>query len=84
LGNPVNNSEETHVKHTKNKKRGGLATRSIVHKSNKHPHQRHRELKVDVPRGEIIDASYAAAMVAVRTGASLADVDIVKIVGFDE
>jgi hypothetical protein len=36
-------------------------------------------LKVNVPRGEIIDSRYVAAMVAVRTGVPLADVDIVKI-----
>jgi hypothetical protein len=41
-------------------------------------------LKVNVPHGETIDARYAAALVAVRTGASLADVDIVKITGVDE
>jgi len=83
LGNPINNSEENRVKPTRSKKGRGLA-RSIVYKSNKHPHERHRELKVNVPRGEIIDARYATALVAVRTGASLADVDIVKITGVDE
>ncbi len=72
------------MKRTKSKKSRGLATRSIVYKSNKRPHDRHRELKVDVPRGEIIDASYAAAMVAMRTGMPLADVNIVTIVGMDE
>jgi hypothetical protein len=72
------------VKHTKNKKNSGLATRRIVYKSSRHPHDRHRELKVDVPRGEIIDARYAAAMVAVRTGMPLADVSIVTIAGIDE
>lgn len=84
LGNPVNNSEENRVKNTRSKKGRGLVTRSIVYKSNKHPHERHRELKVNVPRGETIDARYAAALVVVRTGASLADVDIVKITGVDE
>jgi hypothetical protein len=67
------------VKRTKSKKGRELTARSIVYKSNKHPHERHRELKVNVPRGEIIDYRYAAAMVAVRTGVPLADVDIVKI-----
>ncbi len=72
------------MKHTKSKKSSGLATRSIVYKSNKRPHDRLRELKVDVPRGEIIDASYAAAMVALRTGMPLVEVNIVKIAGLDE
>jgi hypothetical protein len=72
------------VKHTKSKKSRGLATRSIVYKSSQHPHDRHRELKVDVPRGEIMDSGYAAAMVAVRTGIPLADVNIIKIVGMDD
>ncbi|MGH3869768.1 MAG: hypothetical protein ACRDQ4_27445 [Pseudonocardiaceae bacterium] len=72
------------MKHTKNKKNRGLATRRIVYKSSKHPHDRHRELQVDVPHGEIIDARYAAAMVAVRTGMPLADVSIVTIAGIDE
>jgi hypothetical protein len=79
------------VKHTvrhglprKSKKSRGLAIRIIVYKSNKRPHDRSRELKVDVPRGETIDASYAAAMVAVRTSMPLAEVKIVKISGLDE
>ncbi len=75
---------EPRVKHTKSKKSRGLTTRSIAYKSNKRPHDRARELKVDVPCGEIIDASYAAAMVAVRTGMPLAEVNIVKIAGLDE
>ncbi len=72
------------MKHTKSKKSRGLATRSIAYQSNKRPHDRPLELKVDVPRGEIIDASYAAAMVAVRTGMPLAEVNIVKIAEVDE
>lgn len=72
------------MKHTKSKKKRGLVTRTIVYKSGKHPHDRHRELKVDVPRGEIIDACYATAMVAVRTGMPLADVSIVTIVETDD
>ncbi len=72
------------MKHTKSKKSRGLVARSIVYKSDKRPHDRSQELKVDVPRGEIIDASYAAAMVAVRTSMPLEDVNIVKITGLDE
>ncbi|MGH3974698.1 MAG: hypothetical protein ACRDS9_15410 [Pseudonocardiaceae bacterium] len=68
----------------KRKKRVGLTVRSIVYKSSKYPHGRVQELKVTVPRGEIIDASYAAAMVAVRTGMPLAEVNIIKIAGVDE
>lgn len=70
------------MKHAKSKKSRGLAARIIAYKSNKRPHDRHRELKVNVPRGEIIDAGYAAAMVAVQTGMPLQDVHIVKIVGY--
>ena len=72
------------MKHARSKKDKGLTTRNIVYKSSQNPHDRHRELKVDVPRGEIMDADYAAAMVAVRTGMPLADVNIVKIGGMDQ
>ncbi len=69
----------------KRRKRGaGSTTKIIAYKSNKRPHGRVQELKVAVPCGEIIDASYAAAMVAVRTGMALAEVDIIKIAGVDE
>jgi hypothetical protein len=67
------------VKHTKGKKSKGLVAKSIMYKSNKHPHDQFRELKVNVPQGEIIEPSYAAAMVAVRTSIPLEDVHIVKI-----
>ncbi|MGH3753785.1 MAG: hypothetical protein ACRDRP_14015 [Pseudonocardiaceae bacterium] len=72
------------MKHAKSKKSRGLVTRSIVYKSSKRPHDRPLELKVDIPHGEIIDADYAAAMVAVRTGMPLAEVNIVTITGLDE
>ncbi len=72
------------MKHTKSKKNRGLTTKIIVYKSNKRPHDRPQELKVDVPRGELIDASYAAAMVAVRTSLPLTEVNIVTIAGLDE
>lgn len=72
------------MKHTKSKKSRGLVTKIIAYKSSKRPHDRPQELKVDVPRGEIIDPSYAAAMVAVRTSIPLEDVNIVKIAGVDE
>ncbi len=72
------------MKRTRSKKSRGLTTRSIAYKSNKRPHDRSQELTVDVPRGEIIDASYAAAMVALRTGMPLTEVNIVKIAGSDE
>ena len=67
------------MKHTKSKKSRGLVAKNLVYKSNKHPHDQFRELKVDVPQGEIIEPSYAAAMVAVRTSIPLEDVHIVKI-----
>jgi hypothetical protein len=41
-------------------------------------------LIVDIPHGEAMDADYAAAMVAVRTGIPLAEVTIVTIAGMDE
>lgn len=72
------------MKHIKSKKNRGLTTGTITYKSNKHPHDRCRELKVDVPHGETIDASYAAAMVTVRTGMPLAEVKIIKITGMNE
>jgi hypothetical protein len=74
------------VKHTarKSKQSRGLVARSIVYTSNKRPHDRPRELTVDVPHGEVMDADYAAAMVAVRTGMPLAEVTIVTIAGVDE
>jgi hypothetical protein len=55
-----------------------------VYRSAQRPHDRPRELIVDVPRGEVLDADYAAAMVAVRTGMPLAEVSIVTITGVDE
>jgi hypothetical protein len=58
--------------------------RRIVHTSTKRPHDRPRELTVDIPHGEVMDADYAAAMVAVRTGMPLAEVIIVTIAGVDE
>jgi hypothetical protein len=74
------------VKHTtrKSKKSRGLVVRRIVYRSAQRPHDRPRELIVDVPRGEVLDADYAAAMVAVRTGMPLAEVSIVTITGVDE
>lgn len=67
------------MKRTKSKARRGLVTRRIVYKDRKRPHDRPRELKVDVSRGEVIDDDYAAAMVAARTTTPLADVKIIKI-----
>jgi hypothetical protein len=55
-----------------------------VYTSTKRPHDRLQELTVDVPHGEVMDADYAAAMVAVRTGIPLAEVTIVTISGVDE
>ncbi len=72
------------MRHAKSKKSRGLTTRSIAYKSNKRPHDWLLELTVDVPRGETVNASYAAAMVAVRTGMPLDDVSIVKIAGAAE
>ena len=61
------------------KKRRGLVARRITYKSTRRPHDRHQELIVDVPHGEVMDADYAAAMVAVRTGVPLAEVTIVTM-----
>lgn len=72
------------MRHTTNKKNRKLTTRSIAYKSTKHPRDRLRELTVNVPRGEIVDTRYAAAMVAVRTGMPLAEVSIVTITGADD
>ena len=67
------------MKHTKSRADRGLVTRRIVYKDRKRPHDRPRELKVDVPRREVIDTDYATAMVAVRTTMPLADIKIVKV-----
>jgi hypothetical protein len=74
------------VKHTarKSKKNRGLVARRITYTSTKRPHDRHRELIVGIPPGEVMDADYAAAMVAVRTGMPLAEVTIITITGADE
>ncbi len=74
------------MKHTTrtSKKARGLIARRIVYTSTMRPHDRPRELVADIPRGEVMDADYAAAMVAVRTGIPLAEVTIVTIVGVDE
>jgi hypothetical protein len=48
-----------------------------VYRDRKRPHDRSRELQVDVSHGEVIDPDYAAAMVAVRTATPLADVQII-------
>lgn len=71
------------MKHTKSKKSRGLTTRRIVYTNHKRPYDRSQELKVDIPCGEMIDAGYAAAMVAARTTIPLADVRIVKIAELD-
>lgn len=68
------------MKRTKSKASRGLVTRRIVYMDRRRPHDRPRELKVDVSSREVIDADYAAAMVAIRTTMTLADVKIVKIV----
>lgn len=56
-----------------------LIARSITYRSTQRPHDRPEELTVNVPYGEAIDTGYAAAVVAVRTGMSLAEVTIVTI-----
>jgi hypothetical protein len=57
----------------------GLVARSIAYRSTQRPHDRPEELTVRVPCGEVVDAGYAAAVVAVRTGMPLAEVTIVTI-----
>jgi hypothetical protein len=66
------------------KKSRGPTTRSIMYTSTKRPHDRLRKLIVEIPHGEAMDADYAAAMVAVRTGMFLAEVTIVTIAGAGE
>jgi hypothetical protein len=87
-GYPVGSSEENRMTRTglprTSKKSRGPTTRSIMYTSTKHPHDRPRKLIVDVPHGEVMDADYAAAMVAVRTGMPLAEVTIVTITGAGE
>jgi hypothetical protein len=63
------------------RKRRGLVARSITYTSTQRPHDRPRELTVDIPHGEVMDTDYAAAIVAVRTGIPLAEVTIVTIAG---
>lgn len=67
------------MKHLKSKSRRGLVTRRIVYRTRAHPHNRPQEIKVDVRRGEVIDAGYAAAMVAVRTSIPLRHVTIIAV-----
>jgi hypothetical protein len=57
----------------------GLVARSITYRSAQRPRERPQELTVSVRPGEVIDAGYAAAVVAVRTGMPLAEVTIVTI-----
>ncbi|MGH3698158.1 MAG: hypothetical protein ACRDRU_00375 [Pseudonocardiaceae bacterium] len=67
------------MKHAKSKARRGLVTRRIVYMNHQSPHARHQELKVDVRSGTVIDMEYAAALVAVRTPLSLADIKILRV-----
>ena len=67
------------MKCTRSKASRGLVTRRIVYRDRKHPHDRPRELKVDLPRGEVLDTDYAAAMVAAGTTTPLTDVLIIAI-----
>lgn len=57
----------------------GLETWTVVYGDRRRPHATHQQLKVDVRRGEVIDADYAAAVVAVRTTVPLAEVFVVKV-----
>ena len=68
----------------KSKKSRGLVARRITYTNTKRPHDRHRELTVDVPHEEVMNTDYAAAMVAVRTGMPLAEVTIITIAGVGE
>ncbi|MGH3929776.1 MAG: hypothetical protein ACRDTF_07345 [Pseudonocardiaceae bacterium] len=69
---------------TRRKRRRMLVTKRIVYQSHKRPHERPKELTVNLPPGEMIDAGYATGMVAVRTGMPLENVRIVKIVDLDK
>jgi hypothetical protein len=68
------------MKQTKSKAQRGLVTRRIVYENRRRPHDRNRELKVDVRAGTVIDLDYAVGMVALRTPLALADVKIIRIV----
>lgn len=72
-----------HTARTSRKKRG-LVARRIAYTRTKHPHDRIRELTVHVAYREVMDADYAAAMMAVRTGMPLAEVITVTVAGVDE
>ncbi len=67
------------MKRTRSKAQRGLVTRRIVYADRRCPHARHQHLTVDVRSGTAIDLDYAAALVAVRTSVSLADVIIIGI-----
>lgn len=72
-------SKEGRMKQTKSKAQRGLVTRRIVYASRLRPNARHQVLKVDVRSGTVMDMDFAAALVAVRTPLSLADIEIVRI-----
>lgn len=59
----------------------GLETRTIVYADRRRPHTGHREIRVDVRCGEVIDDDYAAATVAARTTLGFTDVFVVKVTG---
>ncbi|MBV9143550.1 MAG: hypothetical protein JO115_21995 [Pseudonocardiales bacterium] len=67
------------MKQTKSKAQRGLVTRRIVYASRQRPNARHQVLKVDVRSGTVMDMDFAAALVAVRTPLSLADIKFVRI-----
>lgn len=67
------------MKHTRSKRKRGLVTRRIVYRNRRRPDARPQEMKVDIRPDESVDADYAAAMVAVRTGTPLADVTIIEV-----
>jgi hypothetical protein len=66
------------------RRRRRLVAKSITYTSTQRPHDRPRELTVNITPGEVMDTGYAAAIVAVRTGMPLAEVSILTIAATGE
>jgi hypothetical protein len=67
-------------RHTRSKASRGIVTRTIRYQDRRNPPGRPQTLKVDLRRGEHLDAEYAAALVAARAGVPLAQVTVLEIV----
>jgi hypothetical protein len=67
------------AKRTKSKAQRGLVAMRIVYGSRRRPHDRNRELKVDVRRGTVIDNDHARGLVAVHAFLPLDEIRIIKV-----